>query len=500
MYSLVDLNNKRGIERETLRIYKSGKLSSSCHPLGLGHKLTNDSVTVDFSENLLEVITKPRNTIKETLNELSYLSAFTLQNMPSDEIILNSSMPLTVSEEDIQEADFGTSNSGAMKQVYRKGLSVRYGKEMQVISGIHYNFSFDEDLIAKKCSEHDMDKSAVYFGVVNNYFEYMWLLPYLFGASPIAAKTSVNNKLDYLCDFDDEFYVGEYATSLRMSDLGYTSPAQKDLHISYDNVSTYVRDLIAATATNFANYSDFGLYDDDSRVQLNENILQIENEYYSAIRPKQIAIRGERPACSLMNRGVEYIEVRVLDVDPFDKNGISLETSLFVEAMLMTCLNQPFKPYSKQYVSKSKDNLTKVATCGRKPGLMLSCDDGDEVLLKDYATQLINNIEVIAAKMGHEYKEAVSSQIQKVLDVKNTPSAKIIELAKEYGYKNWMLKNSQTISDDFRGVKLPKETLDKLNKQASESVVDELELRENDSMSLNEYIDSYYESSNGCCG
>ena len=501
MYSLVGLNNKRGIERETLRIYKSGKLSNSCHPVGLGHKLTNDSVTVDFSENLLEVITKPRNTIKEALNELSSLSAFTLQNMPSDEIILNSSMPLTVSGEDIQEADFGTSNSGSMKQVYRKGLSLRYGKEMQVISGIHYNFSFDEGLIAKKCAEHDMDKSAVYFGVVNNYFEYMWLLPYLFGSSPIAAKTSVKNKPDYLCDFDDDFYVGEYATSLRMSDLGYTSPAQKDLHISYDNVSSYVRDLITATSTNFVNYSDVGLYDDnDSRIQLNENILQIENEYYSAIRPKQIAKRGERPACSLMNRGVEYIEVRVLDVDPFDKNGLSLETSLFVEAMLMTCLNEPFKPYSKQYVSMSKDNLTKVATCGRKPSLILNCNDGDEVLLKDYATQLINNIEVIATKMGPEYKEAVSSQLQKVLDVGKTPSAKIIELAKEHGYKNWMLKNSQTISDDFRNVKLPKETLDKLNKQASDSVVDELELRENDDMSLNEYIESYYLSSKNCCG
>ena len=287
MSNFSKLNNLRGVERETLRINVDGTLANTAHAASLGHKLTNDSVTVDFSENLLEIITTPKKSIEEVLRNLKELSAFTLQNISQDEIILNISMPLSASEDDIKEADFGGSNSGMMKQTYRKGLSARYGKIMQIISGIHYNFSFDEELVAKKSKELGLSKSGVYFGVINNYFEYMWLLPYLFGASPICAKTSVKNKPDYLQNLDDEFYVGEYATSLRMSDLGYTSPAQVGLNISYKDVKSYVKDLIGATATKFSNYAELGLYNQaDERIQLNENILQIENEYYSPVRPK----------------------------------------------------------------------------------------------------------------------------------------------------------------------------------------------------------------------
>ena len=265
MYNLKDMKNLRGIERETLRLKRNGAFTQSKHPQGLGHKLTNDSITTDFSENLLEFITKPEASVDKAIESLDKLSSFTMQNMADDEIVLNTSMPLTVSEYEIKEADFGSSNSGMMKQTYRKGLSARYGKIMQVISGIHYNFSIDENLVAQKSKELGLTKSAVYFGVVNNYFEYMWLLPYLFGASPICAKSTVENKPSYLDDLDDEFYIGKYATSLRMSDLGYTSPAQSDLYISYNDVSSYVADLINATNEKFSDYTKLGLYNGDER-------------------------------------------------------------------------------------------------------------------------------------------------------------------------------------------------------------------------------------------
>ncbi|WP_395167360.1 glutamate--cysteine ligase [Francisella salimarina] len=501
MYDFKKINNLRGIERETLRITCSGVLADSCHPYALGHKLTNSSITVDFSENLLELITRPHESIESTFCELYDLSAFTLANMADNEIILNTSMPLSADESEIEEADFGSSNSGQMKRVYRKGLSVRYGKIMQIISGIHYNFSFDRKLIENIASDKQSSVSDVYFDVLNKYFEFMWLLPYLFGASPICAKTSVKNKPNYLSDLDDEFFVGKYATSLRMSDLGYTSPAQKDLAISYNNVKSYVKDLIHATDDIFDDYRNLGLYDaEGQRVQLNESILQIENEYYSAIRPKQIAKRCERPACALYNRGVEYIEVRVLDVDPFTPVGISKNTALFVEAMLMTCLEEGAVRYSKEQIKQAKQNLTAVAIQGRNPQLKLKkLGDAREVLLKDYALELFDKIEATAEKMSSEYLEAVYLEKQKILDINKTPSSKIVKIAEEQGYKKFALKVSQKASEEFRGYALSADVESELQSQVSQSEVAEKGLVANDSISLDEYINRYYESSKGCC-
>ena len=490
-----NITNLRGIERETLRVYKDGSLAKSHHPQSLGHKLTNDSVTVDFSENLLELITKPFNSVEKTLENLNTLSAFTLQNIPQDEIILNSSMPLSASEDDIQEADFGESNSGRMKQIYRKGLTTRYGKIMQIISGIHYNFSFDEKLISQKSQELNLTKSGVYFGVINNYFEFMWLLPYLFGASPICAKTSVIDKPDYLSDLDNEFYVGKYATSLRMSDLGYTSPAQKDLNISYGNVSSYVKDLISATSEDFNDYKNIGLCDKyGERIQLNDSILQIENEYYSSVRPKQIAKRGERPACALVNRGVEYMEVRVLDVDPFSPNGISRTTALFIEAILMTCLEEEFIDYTQQKVRLAKENLTNVAINGRDPNLQLSKPCGVKISLKDYALELFEKIEKVAKYMGFRFSDAVQFQKQKIFDVDMTPSARIVKLAKNKGYKELMLDISNRASDYFREYPICSNQRDELEQKAKKSFEAEERLRDNDKIPLDEYIKKYYKS------
>ncbi len=494
------LNNLRGLERETLRVKTDGSLADTVHANSLGHKLTNDSITVDFSENLLELITSPKKSIEEMLSNLKKLSAFTLQNISQDEIILNTSMPLSASEDEIKEADFGSSSSGMMKQTYRKGLSARYGKSMQIISGIHYNFSFDEELVAQKSQALGLSKSGVYFGVINNYFEYMWLFPYLFGASPICAKTSVKNKPDYLQNLDDEFYVGEYATSLRMSDLGYTSPAQKDLNISYKDVKSYVKDLIGATSKEFSRYAKLGLYNQDNeRIQLNENILQIENEYYSPVRPKQKAKRCERPVCALANRGVEYMEVRVLDVDPFSSSGISKSTALFVEAILMTCFDNKFNDYSEEKVTTEKQNLTTVAIEGRKPNLEIQKLCGKNVNLKDYALELFDNIESIAKKMGQKYYDAVLSEKQKVLDSTKTPSARLVELAKKQGYKNSVLDISKKVSQEFRDYKLSEVCNNTLKNKVKESIETEKSLSSNDKISLADYIYLYYQSADGCC-
>lgn len=495
MNSLSNLDkykHKRGIERETLRISTLGNTAITDHPIALGSKLTNSNITVDFSEGLLELITEPYDTIDNTLTRLENILAFATQNLSKDELILATSMPLTTTEQDIRIANFGTSNSGKMKEVYRRGLAKRYGKIMQAISGVHYNFSYDIQLMNELAATRKITSDALYFSAINHYFEFMWLIPYLFGASPICAKTSVKAKPDYLISLDNDFYIAEYATSLRMSNLGYQSSAQENLFISYENVQHYAYDLVNASKAPYPTFENIGLFDDKGlRQQLNGSILQIENEYYSSIRPKQIAQRCERPACAILNRGVAYLEVRVLDVNPFAPLGIDKEAAHFVEALLMTCLMLPTKHYSQNDIARNKLNFAQVVTQGRHPKLQLiNCQD-KPLPLKTLGLELLEIIANTAQQMGEQYEQAVSKQLKKLVDPTQTLSGQFTDTVKN-GYLDEIL-NLSTSNTEY----LQKFTLDAKDYKAFIHAVEaslsaQLKLEKNDCCDLNTYIDHYY--------
>ncbi|MFZ9034639.1 MAG: glutamate--cysteine ligase [Francisellaceae bacterium] len=494
-----DYKHLRGIERESLRM-NGDQLARSMHPQALGSKLTNAHITVDFAESQLELITAPSSSVVDAFLELKNLTAFTLQNMPESEFILNASMPLSLKDDDINIACFGESNSGRMKEIYRKGLALRYGKIMQTISGLHYNFSFDPQLLERVANENGLDTNAQYFSLINHFFEYMWLLPYFFGASPICAKSSVMIKPDYLSDFDDNSYLGEFATSLRMSDLGYQSPAQDSLFISYRGLKDYVHDLVQATKTRFAPFANFGLYDGEhKRQQLNEAILQTESEYYSSIRPKQVARRCERPACALMDRGVSYLEVRLLDINPFVKNGIDRYMAYFVEALLMTCLlNKPVE-YCRQRVARNRENLSQVVKYGRMPGFQLAIKDHSKLSLAEYGMRLLDDIEAVAMQMGDDYAHAVSEQRQKLGNPDKTRSAEVvIEATSCGGYDKWILKQSRAFSKSMRQYPIPRHILQNLQREAEDSHVAEQMLEKSSKDSITDYIDRYYRSAKDC--
>lgn len=495
MSSLSNLDSyqhKRGIERETLRILRLGQPATSDHPVTLGLKLTNSNITVDFSEGLLELITEPFSSINQALKRLEDILVFSAQHLPSDELILSTSMPLSIMGEEIRIADFGKSNSGKMKEVYRRGLAKRYGKIMQVISGVHYNFSFDTKLLNKLSQSRKLTTDALYFSAINHYFEFMWLIPYLFGASPVCAKTSIKQKPDYLQPLDNEFYIAEYATSLRMSNLGYKSHAQDNLFISYENLQDYVYDLVNATKTSYPAFENIGLFDDNGlRQQLNGSILQIENEYYSSIRPKQIANRCERPTCALLNRGVAYLEVRVLDVNPFSPLGIDSDTPHFIEALLMTCLILPTKHYSQKNIARNKLNFSQVVTQGRNPKLQLINDDNKSQLLKSLGLSHIEVIAHTAKSMGEQYYQAVTKQLDRLNNPSKTLSGQFINAIKG-NYHNTVLNLSASNTEHLQNLKLTPKNQAEFTQQAQDSLAAQLKLEKNDYCDLNTYINHYY--------
>ncbi len=448
----------RGIEKESLRADPDGMLAQTDHPAAFGSALCHPSITTDFSEALLEFITPVSASIDETLDELDAIHRFANSEL-NDEIIWNASMPCRLGEgdDDIPVARFGSSNTATMKTRYRLGLGHRYGRKMQTIAGIHYNFSLPKSLWAEL---HAADGSELlletyitnsYFGLIRNFRRYAWLLVYLFGAAPAVSRCFLNGRPHQLQACGDYTLYGPHATSLRMGDLGYQSDAQKNLNICYNHLDFYVETLRRGITTSHPDYEKF-----PHDQQLSSGLLQIENEFYSPIRPKRVTESGEIPIGALRRAGVEYIEVRCLDVNPMLPLGINAEQIRFIDAFLLFCLYQDSPPCDDDNNAEISANLLEVVNRGREPGLQLN-QNGQPRALQAWAEELIGGIGKIAAQLdtahsSSDYRESCAQQLAKVHNSALTPSAQIVaELESGVeSYYHYAMAQSQIHAKGFR--------------------------------------------------
>ena len=287
----------KGVEKESLRVTPDGFLSQTPHPRGLGSALTNRYITTDFSEALLEFVTPAFSTTWEALRCICDIHQFTYAHL-GDEMLWTSSMPCRIpTDRVIPLARYGTSNVGRMKTIYRRGLGFRYGREMQLIAGVHFNYSLPADFwpvyreVLGSALEVVDFRSEQYLGMIRNFRRMGWLILYLFGASPAVCK-SFAGAAAKLPSLNADTWYQPWATSLRMSDLGYSNKNQSRINISLNSLDEYVRDLTDAIRRPEPEYKRIGVKVDGKYRQQNANLLQIENEYYSSIRPKRVARSG----------------------------------------------------------------------------------------------------------------------------------------------------------------------------------------------------------------
>src|SRR5678815_2556183 len=226
---------RRGIEKESLRTRPDGSLATTPHPAALGSTLTHPHITTDFSESQLELITVPQRSVDAMLEELTFIHQVVYRALNEgnrDEILWCASMPCQLPPDDaIPLGRYGSSNVGRAKTVYRLGLAHRYGRRMQAISGIHYNFSLPGVT------------SDGYFALIRNFRRRSWLLLYLFGASPAVCSSFVAGRPHELTELAPGTHYAPHATSLRMGRLGYQSDAQTSLLVSYNNLDDYTASL-----------------------------------------------------------------------------------------------------------------------------------------------------------------------------------------------------------------------------------------------------------------
>ncbi len=457
---------RRGIEKEGLRVDAQGDIAQTPHPSALGSKLTHPHITTDYSEALLEYITPVYCRPKDALAFLADLHRFSYRHLDG-EFIWPASMPSRLNGNDsVPIADYGRSNVGIMKHVYRKGLDVRYGRIMQAIAGVHYNVSLPEnfwpllrELEGGETGDKSLEgfRSARYFDLIRNFRRNSWLLLYLFGASPALDRSFLTGTAPAkLRAHARDTLVSPYATSLRMSDLGYQNKVQAQLKICFNSLSNYVGTLRHAITTPWPNYEGAGVQVNGEWRQLNANILQIENEYYSDIRPKRVARHDETPSQALEARGVEYIEVRCLDLNPFLSLGIDETQMRFLDTFLLWCLLSESPWIPDEECDRLDDNRRLVVERGRDPSLGLAVD-GEEQRLAARAKEIFAELGEVAGLLdisegGNAHVEAIEALASRLDDPSQTPSGRLLQALEESGdeFVDYMLTLAQSQAAQFR--------------------------------------------------
>lgn len=495
-----------GLEKESLRVTPEGNLSQTRHPHSLGSPLTHPYITTDYSEALAEFITPPFVNIRDALNFLRDTQKFVYSEL-DNELLWATSMPCVVAgETSIPIAQYGSSNPGKMKSVYRQGLGLRYGRVMQTIAGVHFNYSFSERFWPV-FQEIEQDKShlqdfisASYFGLIRNLQRFGWLVPYLFGASPAVCKSFLGGETSSLESFNENTYYQPYATSLRMGDIGYQNnqEAKSGIKACYDSLDAYVDSLTWAINTPYQDYEKIGVKVNGEFQQLNANILQIENEYYSTIRPKQLVGPFEKPTHALKRRGVRYVELRSIDVNAFDPLGIKEQQLRFLEAFLVFCLLHESPIINNQEREHIDYNELAAAHRGRDPHLHLY-RNGQKIPLSHWANEVLNAMEGIcdfldSGEGTKAYSSSLQAQLEKVKDPDKTPSARMLAEMRTNGegFFHFALRMSKQHQRYFQGLELSTEFIDKFRDLSEDSWLQQKAIEESETESFDDYLQRYF--------
>ena len=514
-----------GLEKESLRVAADGGIAQTDHPGSLGSALTNSAITTDFSEALLEMVTPPCATAGAALDYLTGLHQFILPRLPAGEHLWNTSMPCILSgENSIRIGQYGESHTGKMKHAYRRGLGLRYGRRMQAIAGIHFNFSLPItswniwQLLHQNGSGSQFGGTAGYpdssdelalqalatdgyFHMMRNLMRIGWLVPYLFGASPAICHSFLpeGGKSD-LDTYNEHTRFAPFGTSLRMGEIGYRyrEDSPIDLSVRHDTFDHYLEDLLAHVSTVHPAYSELGIQDQRGRYQqLNACRLQIENEYYSSVRPKQIPEPGEMPILALQHRGIRYLELRSVDVNLLEPTGLSLEQIAMLEMLMIFTWLADSPALSDAEMSLNKNNVYAVAHHGRTPGLKLDHFDG-ETRLSTWGLNIMDHLRPIAvwldgAGKDNLYQHALQQQVEKLHNPDKTPSANVLRAMFAHGS---FFEYAQAVSREHHEAILALPIEPGLDSQLAEGVVNSVarkaDLEAESTCSFGDFLQQYF--------
>ena len=446
------LSGSFGIEWESLRAKGDGKLSLTPHPEVFGDKLTNPLVTTDFSESQIEIITPTFDTIDDAFGVFSLISDLVNVSLPDDEYLWFQSIPCILPYWDqIPIAQY--SEEGKSSQKYREDLAKKYGVKKQMISGVHFNFSFSDRLLKKLYEFENVDlsfrefKDNVYLKIARNYLRYCWLIIYLTGCS-IGSHKTFSNDCIHLMDAKDNYgsYYSTRGPSFRNASCGYKN--LKELYPSYASVDGFVEDI-----NNFIESGD----------------LSEAKELYTQIRlkpknPKDVLN-------SLKKDGIDYIEIRTLDINPFYKCGLVKRDMKFLHLFLIYLLIKGESDYV-DWQREAKINEENTAECAYVESMRLF-RDGQKVTIESWANEIINEMYIMCDVLGIDDDHTLNLMLNRILNPDLTYGKRLLKLIRENGYINTHIalskNNKQTSISSLKNIDLAE--FDNVKKYASIALI-----------------------------
>ncbi len=417
------LSGNFGIERETLRLDQNGYLAKSDHPEEFGDKAHNPYITTDFSESQIEVITPALQDVKEAYDFTRALYDIVAMEI-GDEYLWPESMPCIIPDDkDIPVAKFADHSKES--QEYREKLLLKYGGKKQLISGIHYNFSFDESIIEKLYEDSEKKlsykefKNSIYLKVARNYLRYRWLIVYLFGASPVVHESFIDGCKCPLKEINNNEYSSVGAISHRNGKCGYKNKV--DLFPSYNSVNEYLESI-------------------DGYIK--DELIENHKELYSQVRLKPSDTKNFKE--SLLNDGIKYLEYRTIDINPFEKGGISLDDLRFLQVFNIYLLSKEESEF-ENWQEEALENQQLIAVNGID-NIELK-QDGKCINRIDFGLEILNEVMSINNELNLGFEDVIKNMIAKVKDSKLTYAYKITEKIKEEGYINTFLNLAKSYKE-----------------------------------------------------
>ncbi|MBX9136944.1 MULTISPECIES: bifunctional glutamate--cysteine ligase GshA/glutathione synthetase GshB [unclassified Clostridium] len=409
------LSGNFGIERETLRLDENGYLAKSDHPEEFGDKAHNPYITTDFSESQIEVITPALPDVIEAYNFTRALYDIVAMEI-GDEYLWPESMPCIIPDDkDIPVAKFADHSKES--QEYREKLLLKYGGKKQLISGIHYNFSFNESIIEKLYEDSEKNlsykefKNSIYLKVARNYLRFRWLIVYLLGAAPVVHESFVDSCKCPLKKVSNNEYSSLGAISHRNGKCGYKNKV--DLFPSYNSVNEYIESI-------------------DGYIK--DEIIESHKELYSQVRLKPSNTKNFKE--SLLNEGIKYLEYRTIDINPFEKGGISLADLRFLQVFNIYLLTKEESEF-ENWQEEALENQQLIAVHGID-NIELK-HDGKCINRIDFGLEILNEVMGINNELNLGFEDVIKDMIDKVKDSKLTYAYKITQKINEEGYINTFL-------------------------------------------------------------
>ena len=435
------LKGRFGIEREGLRIKKNGELSLTKHPKIFGNKIENPLITTDFSESQIEIITPCLDSINETYKILNTLTDIINTKIPENEYLWNQSLPCILPPEDkIPIAKYTGGKKAKKAEEYRQNLVKKYGTQKQMISGIHYNFSIAEETIKTLYTKLQSNetyrefKNQLYLKIIRNYFRYGWLILYLTGSTVAAHQTYTNECISILENLNQTEYYTKKGPSIRNGSTGYKN--QIPLHPRYETLKEYIKDV---------------------ETFIREKKLTEAKELYTPIRLK--AKDNENILESLKTNGIQYIEIRSIDINPFEKIGINKKDMEILHLFLIYLLLKEESEY-KGWQTEADYNYEKIAEYGyQNPTLK---KDGTKITFENWAKEITAEIKELNKILGLKKDDLIEIMEIRINNVENTYGKKLIDLIEKEGYIN---SNIKIAIENKKESKISIKDFDKIDKE-----------------------------------